>query len=108
MKLIACYTVFDGMELLDPAIESIRAHVDLVIICYQTISNTGQQMAQADIDILKSMVGEHVILSYSTDLSVNAKVNERRKHSMMIEKARQLGATHFLLGATDHFYDPVE
>lgn len=108
MKLAACYTVFDGMELLAKAIDTIRPHVDVVIICYQTVSNTGRHMAPDDVDILKSMVGENTILSYNTDMRVNAKVNERRKHTMMIDYARKVGATHFLLSATDHFYDPVE
>jgi hypothetical protein len=108
MKLAACYTVFDGMELLNKAIETIRPHLDLVIICYQTTSNNGKLMSDPDVEILKTFVGKHILLSYNTDLSVNAKTNERRKHTMMIDKARQLGATHFIMGATDHFYDPME
>lgn len=108
MKLIACYSVFDGLELLDAAINTISKHLDGVVICYQSISNTGHVMRERDATILKSFLGHHVIISYNTDLKVNAKENERRKHNMMIGKARELGATHFLMGATDHFFDPVE
>lgn len=108
MKLISCYTVFNGLELLDEAIRTISDHVDGVVICYQSISNTGHAMIDKDVEILKSFVGRHRLISYNTDLNVNTKENERRKHNLMIDAARKLGATHFLMGATDHFYDPVE
>lgn len=108
MKLISCYTVFDGLELLERAIQTIAPHVDGVVICYQSISNTGMRMSDADVELLKSFVGKHRVISYHTRLELGAKENERRKHTMMIEEAKKMGGTHFLMGATDHFYDPME
>ena len=41
MKLIAIYSVFDGEELLEYSIKSIRNSVDYVLVIYQKISNFG-------------------------------------------------------------------
>jgi hypothetical protein len=41
MKLGCGYNLWDGEELLERSIESIRKHVDYVVVVYQTTSNFG-------------------------------------------------------------------
>lgn len=99
-----CYTVFDGLEFLEASIENHRPFVDAVIVCYQRISNNGltnEKLEQTLADLRGC-----VLVEYKTDLTLSTKENERRKHNLMIETARQLGCTHFILSATDHFYEP--
>lgn len=109
MKLIACFTVFDGLELLDKAILNIIPHVDEVIICWQDVSNKGN--FDPNVGEFLQRYEQHsdvFAYKYATDLKLGPKENERRKHNLMLEKARQHGATHFLMAATDHFYDAGE
>lgn len=109
MKLYACITIFDGLELLEKAVDNIRPFVDGFVICWQSISNKGNESKVIG-DYLKPYVNDSDVLlvKYHTDLSLNPKENERRKHQLMIDKARGMGATHFIMMATDHFYDPQE
>ncbi len=107
MKLAACFTVFNGLELLENAVEQIYDLVDHVVICYQTISNKGNECDKVESFIYYHFAGKKnvKIIRFFPDLSVNTKENERRKHQKMLEEARKLNCSHFILAATDHFYD---
>lgn len=107
MKLSACYTVFNGLELLGKSIEQIYPLVDNVIICYQTVSNTGNPCNRVENFVHYHFQSKKkvIIVHFHPDFSVNTKENERKKHQLMLETARKAGSTHFFLSATDHFYD---
>lgn len=109
MKLYACFTVFDGLELLDYSFDSIIPFVDGVVLCYQEVSNKGNRSDEVA-EYLKRFINysEVQLVKYYTDLSLNPKENERRKHQLMIDKARDAGASHFVMMATDHFYQGAE
>lgn len=100
MKLAICYTVYET-ELLAKSIANIMPCVDKIIICYQTVSNTGRRK---EFKWSHEYNPKYHFVHYHTDLSVNPKENERRKHQMMIDAAREQGCTHYILSATDHFY----
>jgi hypothetical protein len=102
MKLAACYTVFNGIELLSDAIESVKSEVDEIIISYQLVSNYGN--IYDEFLYWKDKHPQYTYIEFNPDLSVDAKTNEKRKHQGLIEKARELGCTHFFLSATDHLY----
>lgn len=104
MKLAALFTVYDGLELLGKAITSCYDHVDEIVLCYQTVSNTGKESTNAK-EFCENFRGEpgYRVLEYKTK-SINPKDNERQKHQLMIDTAKTLGCTHFYLSATDHFY----
>lgn len=115
MKLAACYTVFDGTELLEASMRVIAQHVDFFVLSFQMISNKGEHMAAPDRQIMLHFMDGILMkdkpvfcIEYLTDFTVNAKENERRKHTQMIEHARARGATHFLMSACDHFYREVD
>lgn len=105
-KLAACYTVFNGEELLQQSMKQIDSEVDLFIVCFQIISNKGHENRHLK-PFLGCFVGNKkvIMVNFNPDLSLNTKENERRKHQLMIETARNNGATHVLLAACDHFYD---
>lgn len=117
MKLAACYTVFNGTELLQKSIDQIYDHVDEIIIYFQRISNKGNYISEsAVIDLLNISVNENFrsvnnnrqkkihLFEFNVDLSKNTKENERNKHQKMLEMARLFKCTHFFMAATDHFY----
>jgi hypothetical protein len=101
MRLAALFTVYNGLELLPKALESAKKWADEVLIFYQTTSNKGE---------INPYVGDFCealgvkCFEFTTDFTVNTKQNERVKHSMMVKKAKELGFTHAVLMATDHFY----
>jgi hypothetical protein len=55
MVLGAAYNVFDGEELLEASIRSIRSNVDYIVVVYQTISNFGQPCSPNLIPILENL-----------------------------------------------------
>lgn len=106
MRLAACYTVFNGVELLEHAINSVKDHVDEIIIAFQTVSNYGNECKDV-LDFIDRFPNYNYF-NYEPDLTVDAKTNEKRKHQQLIEFARSKNCTHFFLSATDHFYKEDE
>jgi hypothetical protein len=111
IHLTACYTVFNGCELLAGSIKQIYNHVDSIVLCVQSQSNTGNIIDYDDAQIVWS-IGKifkkvHVI-TFKPDLNLSTKENERRKHQLMIDKAKELNSTHFLMSAADHYYKTEE
>ena len=106
MKLAIAYTVFNGLELLEQSIDQVRDHVDYVIVCYQQTSNTGQR-SEIVRKLVENIPGVFPV-EYHPNLLLNAKANERRKHQLMLDTARMLNCSHFIMAACDHFYRPEE
>lgn len=104
MRLAALFTVYDGLELLGKALTACEAHVDEIVLCYQTVSNTGQRSEKAKI-FCEAFAKEpgYTVIEYKTQRT-GPKENERNKHQLMIDTAKGLKCTHFYLSATDHFY----
>ena len=50
IKIGVVYNVFDGEELLEGSIRSIREKVDFIVILFQTVSNFGNQYEQSKIE----------------------------------------------------------
>jgi hypothetical protein len=106
MKLVVCITLFDGYELLAECIENFRHFADEIVICYQTVSNTGLEDSNvAKVIQSYEFSGDIHIIQYHPDPSLLIKQNERRKHNIMVQEAKRLGATHFIMSAVDHFYN---
>lgn len=106
MKLVLCYTVFNGLELLEKSIQCMYDHVDSIVICYQSTSNTGQYDSRVEPFVFE-LASRHEkinVCSYNPQFPMSTKEQERRKHSAMIDVAKKLGATHYILSACDHFY----
>ena len=106
MKLTALYTLFNGTDQLTRSLKEIIPLVDDVIFGVQDISNTGYSIEPVDSDMIlrAQSIYSAKIVKYNTDASLNPKENERRKLQLMINTARERGATHFVLLAGDHIY----
>lgn len=116
MKLAAGYIIFDGLEVLEKSIKSIRSQVDLVIVSYQTQSWRGTP-AQSDLveqleSLRKSGLVDELVeftdftpVTGSTGQDVNRmKDFERAKRQSCLRLALTLGATHYLSMDSDEFY----
>lgn len=109
MKLAALLTVFNGLELLDKAIENILPHVDELIIAYQEVSNKGNLSTDVYPAVKKYIgIDKFHVIKFSTVPGINTKENERSKHNLLLDQAKKLNCTHFIFMATDHFYLPEE
>lgn len=105
MKLAAVYNVFDGLELLEKSINSIRKEVDLIIIVYQTISNFN---IKSDIDvesILKEIKTIDILHKYDTNFNYPPYKNELIKRTTGCKIALENNCTHFLHVDCDELYD---
>lgn len=105
--LVACYTVFNGLELLKDSINNIKDVVDEVIIAWSDVSHNGHKCNE-----VANFVRSLDVKSYkfTPNLRKHAKEIEKDKHLFLARKASELGASYVLLMATDHFYlkDDVE
>jgi len=109
-KIGVIYTVFNACELLEDSIKQIYNQVDELVICYQLTSNRGNYISSEDYLVLEHLhekFDSHKI-KFVPDLSLNTKQNELNKHNQALEYLKKLDCTHFMLSATDHYYDKHE
>lgn len=105
MKLCAIYIVwFDGIEILPYSIESIRIHVDEVIVIYSNTSNYGNTVEYGkELDALNV-----TLVNWEPTNGKRPVVNETAKRNFGLKVARTFGFTHFIMMDCDECYDPVE
>lgn len=111
MKLAAIYTLFNGTECLHRSIKQILPYVDIIILGIQEVSNSGNQIKEQDRSRIFNAHREFdksIIVNYTPSMSYDRKENERRKLQFMLDTAKELGASHWLLLAGDHIYKPKE
>jgi len=111
MKLGASYSLFDGEELLEHSIKSIRNNVNYVSVVYQKISNHGEQCNEGLEPLLRRLRDEGLIDRlhiYEPDIQntggENASLNETKKRNIGLEISREVGCTHHLTIDCDEFY----
>jgi hypothetical protein len=61
MKVGISYNVFDGEELLENSIKSIRDNVDYVSVVYQTVSNFGNPCDDGLVPLLEKLVKDGLV-----------------------------------------------
>lgn len=120
MKLAAGYIVFDGLELLEASIRSIRPQVDLIIVSYQTISWRGTRSTENLANILTSLKNKGLIdeILEFTDFNpspgitqaqiLNIKEREKAKRQECLDLAKKMGCTHYMSMDADEFYRESE
>jgi len=105
MKLAAIYNVFDGEELLEYSIKSIKNCVDYIIIVYQTQSNFGALNHNIESTIIdlkeRDLIDEYV---YYKTPPRSPQINELTKRNKGLERAKKIGCTHFITIDCDEFY----
>ena len=108
MKLGSSYNLFDGEELLESSINSIRNGVDFISVVYQTQSNQGNPGSEKVTDMLLNMVHDGLIddvAHYSPDLSKHPHFNELAKRNIGLQLSKEAGCTHHMSIDTDELYD---
>jgi hypothetical protein len=105
MKLCILYTTWTGddMDMLKSSMEFHAPFVEGIILGWQVMSNKGN-IGRNNIPVTSANVRIDYFC-FSPNLSLNTKENERQKHNQMIQMAKKLGYTHFILSAGDHFYN---
>lgn len=106
MQIAGLITVFNGLELLPACIDNLRGQVDKIVICWQKRSNLGEYSDEVE-EIVNSFDDVELVF-FEPNIKIGTKENEMNKHNLMIDKARDLGCSHFVLLATDHFYNNEE
>jgi hypothetical protein len=102
-KLAAIYNVWDGTELLEYSINSVKNHVDLIIIVWQKISNQGEEYNPHH-EILKVSTNITHMRLFHPELNKTGMENETEKRNIGLDIARSHNCTHFFHIDTDECY----
>jgi hypothetical protein len=111
MKLGASYNLFDGEELIEKSILSIRDNVDYISVVFQTESNFGNPANEKITDILVELLRSGLVnevVHYAPDISRHPHQNELRKRNVGLDLSIENGCTHHLSIDADEFYDKEE
>jgi hypothetical protein len=107
MKLGVSYNVFDGEELLESSIKSIRSEVDYISVVYQTVSNFGNQCSEELVSLLDKLVDEGLvdeIFKYKPNIKWGGHRNEITKRNIGLSLSKGNGCTHHMSMDSDEFY----
>ena len=111
MKLGVAYNLFDGEELIEYSIKSIRNNVDFISVLYQEVSYHGIKCSEGLLDFLlelknKGLIDE--IYLFEPDLNDisgdNPQFNETLKRNVGLELSKKNGCTHHMTIDVDEFY----
>jgi hypothetical protein len=107
MKLGASYNVFDGLELIEYSIRSIRSNVDYISVVYQDLSNLGNQSKVSSLQILRELKSNRFIdeiIKYEPNKALRGHGNEIMKRNIGLESCQRNGCTHFMTIDVDEMY----
>jgi len=98
-KLAGIWNVWDGDEHLRKSIEQIRPHLDVVIVIYQNVSNSGELYEP-------TLPHDLIDLSefYIPAVGQSGQWNETMKRNRGLELAKSVGCTHFIQMDCDEMY----
>ena len=101
------YSVYDGEELLEASIRSIRSEVDYICVVYQTKSWYGEPAHPELIHLLNNLQTNQLIdelIEYIPDCNIPAGKQELNKRNMGLRAAQKAGCTYYMTMDTDEFY----
>lgn len=101
------YSIYDGEELLEASIKSIRSCVDYVGIVYQTTSWHGQPANKNLLLLLNDLKNQGLIdelIEFKPNLKINAGKNERTKRTLGVKHARKAKVDYLICLDTDEFF----
>ena len=105
------YSVFDGYELLEASIRSIRKHVDYINVVYQKESWYGSPADADMLPVLEKLLKIGLIdelIEYKANPNIPAGVQERAKRNLGLDAAKKADVNYFMTMDTDEFYDGKE
>jgi hypothetical protein len=101
------YSIFDGEELLEASISSIRSEVDYVNVVYQTISWHGNSCKESLVPLLKDLKNRGIIdelINWEPDLKKSSQLNEMEKRNAGLKAAKKAQVNYFMTMDCDEFY----
>lgn len=107
MKLGIAYNIWDGEELLENSIKSIRENVDYISVVYQTISNFGNPCDDGLVPLLEDLLKRGLvdeIFEYKPSLNRGGHHNEITKRNIGLSLSEGVGCTHHMAMDSDEFY----
>ena len=106
MKLGISYNLFDGEELLEYSIQSVRNSADHINVVYQKISNWGEPCSENLEDLLSDLVKKKLIdkIYCYTPKNTSAGKNELHKRNIGLNIAKARFCSHFHNMDCDEFY----
>ncbi len=107
MKLGISYPVFEGEELLEYTIKSIRDKVDFISVIYQEISYWGNPCSSEQFPILCKLPLDTLVY-HKQDLSIHHRTNQALIRNMGIDISREFGCTHHISADVDEIYLPEQ
>ncbi len=112
-KLGVSYNLFDGEDLLEGSIKSIRNHVDYINVVYQNVSNFGNKSETNLEELLKDLKTKGLIddfVEYKPTLNKSTPPhhNETNKRNLGLKLAKKQNCTHFMSMDCDEYYKGAE
>jgi len=106
MKLAISYNLFDGEELLEASIKSVRDSADHINVIYQKISNWGEPCSNSLEDLLSDLLKKKLIdkIHKYSPKNTSAGKNELYKRNIGLQIAKTKLCSHFLTMDCDEFY----
>ncbi len=101
------YCVFDGEELLESSIRSIRDSVDYINIVYSSTSYSYNHINQNIEQVVSSLKEKGLvdeIIEYKPNKKYNLQKNEITKRNIGLKYAKKAGVNYFMTMDTDEFY----
>ena len=101
------YSLFDGIELLEPSIKSIRSEVDYVNVVYQMHSWYGEPVGEDLPHSLSELKRKGLIdevIEYMPEISKPAGLQELNKRNLGLRYAKKAKVDYFMTMDVDEFY----
>ena len=107
-RLGIAYNVFDGEELLERSLRSVRNVASYIVVVYQTISNFKESASPELVPLLMRLKKQGLIddlFLYEPQFDQqDDHYNEKRKRDIGLELVKRAGCDYFLSMDTDEFY----
>lgn len=103
MRLCLIYTLWDDWQLLEHSIKNMVNLTDGIIVVYSETSNFGEKESE---NYPINWILPYDEFLYEPNLKLQPQENERNKRNFGLQKARELGYTHFLNMDADEMYEP--
>jgi len=107
MKIGVSYNLFDGEELLEGSINTIRDSVDYISAIYQTTSNFGSQCSPDLIPLLNNLKEKGLIdelFEYKPNISMGGAWNEINKRNIGVNFSLTNKCSHHMAMDADEYY----
>ena len=107
MKIGVSYNLFDGEELLESSINSVRKNVDYISVVYQTVSNFGNECDKSLVPLLEELKSKGLIdelFEYRPKVNKGGHYNEIKKRNLGLYLSEGANCTHHMAMDSDEFY----